>query len=271
MSGSGAPAGRTGGPVFAFVGSRLVLRMTANGLRLPRYREMLDALGRELLDAAAIPGPVRGGAGVHPAFGLEADLTLPDGFRADGLRVAYHALPETDFRSAGTARQRVEWYRTHRFCSACSTPTAPDERHEAMVCPSCGQMHFPRVAPAVIVLVQREDRALLARSAHFADGVYSTLAGFVEPGESLEECVHREILEEVGVRVANLRYFGSQPHPFPNSLMVGFVADWADGEIRIDPTEIQDAAWFSPDALPVLPHPMSIARALIEDFVTRTR
>jgi NAD+ diphosphatase len=127
------------------------------------------------------------------------------------------------------------------------------------------------VAPAVIVLVQRGPEALLGRSERFAPGVYSTIAGFVEPGETLEECVHREVEEETGVRVENLRYFGSQPHPFPNSLMVGFVADWRDGEIRVDPTELEDARWFTADELPELPHPMSIARALIEDFVRRTR
>jgi NAD+ diphosphatase len=121
----------------------------------------------------------------------------------------------------------------------------------------------------VIVLIQREREALLGRSPHFTRGVYSTLAGFVEPGESLEECVHREIFEEVGVRVTNLRYFGSQPHPFPHSLMVGFVADWASGEIRLDPDEMEDARWFTPETIPELPHPMSIARALIEDFIER--
>ncbi len=140
-----------------------------------------------------------------------------------------------------------------------------------MACTACGQLHFPRIAPAVIVLVQRGREALLARSPRFPPGVYSTLAGFVEPGESLEECVHREIEEEVGVRVENVRYFGSQSHPFPHSLMVGFVADWRSGEIRVDPAEIEDARWFGFDALPRLPHRMSIARALIEDFDARAR
>ena len=138
-----------------------------------------------------------------------------------------------------------------------------------MACPACGQLHFPRVSPAVIVLVEREREILLGRSPRFTPGVYSTLAGFVEPGESLEECIHREIREEVGVEVERLRYFGSQPHPYPHSLMVGFTAHWAGGEIEPDPEEIEDARWFSPNHLPALPHPMSIARALIEDFLRR--
>lgn len=139
-----------------------------------------------------------------------------------------------------------------------------------MACSACGQVHFPRVPPAVIVLIEREGEILLGRSTRFATGVYSTLAGFVEPGESLEECVHREVMEEVGVRLGKLRYFGSQPHPFPNSLMVGFVAEWAGGDIVLEDDEIEDAQWFTRDALPKLPHAMSIARALIEDWLRRT-
>ena len=257
-------------PAFAFVGSRLVLREHGRGVRLPLGAELAEVFGDGTLEAGRAPGLVPTASGALAAYGLDEDAALPDGFRLDGLRVAYHALPEADFRSAGTARQRVEWYRTHRFCSRCGTGTEPTPDSQAMACPSCGQLHFPRVSPAVIVLVQREREALLARSPHFSEGVYSTLAGFVEAGESLEECVHREIAEEVGVRVGNLRYFGSQPHPFPHSLMVGFVADWVDGDIDIDADEIEDARWFTRETLPDLPHPMSIARALVEDFLARS-
>lgn len=254
---------------IAFVGSRLLLRHAAERLRLPTLHEMAEAFGRESLEARRVDVRIRPEHAVVHTFGFDDDEPVPDGFRLDGLRVAYHALDEKDFRTAGAVRQKLHWQRTTRFCSACGSPTEPDERDEAMRCASCGRLDFPRVAPAVIVLVQRGRQALLGRSPRFADGVYSTLAGFVEPGESLEECVHREIFEEVGVRVTNLRYFGSQPHPFPHSLMVGFVADWLEGEIRIDGDEIEDARWCGPDELPVLPHPMSIARALIEDFARR--
>lgn len=257
--------------VFAFVGSRLVVRVESGRARLPVLEELEAAVGLDRLVDGRVPGTVRGSEGSVEVFGLSEQLELPDGFRLEGLRVAYHSLPFADFRTAGTARQKVEWFRTHRFCSRCGAPSELAEGAEAMRCVACAQMHFPRVAPAVIVLVQRGREALLGRSPHFVPGVYSTLAGFVESGESLEECVHREIHEEVGVSVTNLRYFGSQPHPFPNSLMVGFVADWASGEIAIDPAEIEDARWFDAEALPELPHPMSIARALIEDFVERTR
>lgn len=256
---------------IAFVGSRLLLRITDEGLRLPALHEIALGLGADTVEHARIEVTVHDGSGDEIfTLAFAEDTRIPEGFRADGLRVAWHALDEPDFRAAGTARQKLEWFRTHRFCSRCGTRTERDPAQEAMVCPACAQVHFPRVAPAVIVLVQRGKEVLLGRSPHFAPGVYSTLAGFVEPGESLEECIHREIHEEVGVRVGRLRYFGSQPHPFPHSLMVGFVADWLTGDIRIDPVEIEDARWFTSETLPELPHPMSIARALIDDFVART-
>lgn len=255
---------------YAFFGASLVLRRDGERLRLPTTAELREALGDERLARAQLPAGFRSEAGPAPAYGFaEGEATLPEGFRLDGLRVAYHALSPAEFRSAGTAFQKVDWYRNHRFCSRCGSTTAIDARHESMDCSACGQRHFARIAPAVIVLIQRGSEALLGRSPHFPPGVYSTLAGFVEPGESLEACVHRELAEEVGVRVGNLRYFGSQPHPFPHSLMVGFIADWLDGDIRIDTAELEDARWFDREQLPTLPHPMSIARALIEDFRAR--
>jgi len=257
---------------IALVGSRILLRASDGRLHLPTREELGAHLGEERLEIAAVPASIAGPEGRAVfAFGFDDDLPTPDGYRLESLRVAYHNLSREEFRAAGIARQKVEWHNTHRFCSRCGAATERHERHEAMSCPECGQLHFARVAPAVIVLVQRGDEVLLGRSPHFDAGVYSTLAGFVEPGESLEECVHREIHEEVGIRVTNLRYFGSQPHPFPHSLMVGFVADWLAGEIQIDPTEIEDAGWFARDSLPKLPHKMSIARSLIEDFRERTR
>jgi NAD+ diphosphatase len=130
-------------------------------------------------------------------------------------------------------------------------------------------LFYPRLSPAAIVLVKRGHRILMARSPGFPPGMYSVLAGFVEPGESIEETIEREIREEVGVEVENIRYFGSQPWPFPNSLMIGFIADYAGGELRIEPSEIEDAGWFRTDDLPTLPPKVSIARAMIDDFVAQ--
>lgn len=250
-------------PAFAFIGDRLLLCETPQGLALPAESVVAGALGSELIEAARVrPGDM--------AFALDDTTDLPAGFRLEGLRAAHGLLSNDEFRAAGAARQRVEWVRTHRFCSRCGAGTALSDHGESMTCERCGQAHFPRVAPAVIVLIERESEVLLGRSARFPPGMFSTLAGFVEPGESAEECVHREVAEEVGVRLRNLRYFGSQPHPFPNSLMLGFTAEWMDGDIVLEDDEVEDARWFTADALPTLPHPMSIARALIEDWRART-
>lgn len=194
----------------------------------------------------------------------------PDAFFVD-LRRLYGMVPELVWTVAGRAVQLVDWSRTHRYCGRCGTSTelAPGER--AMRCPSCGLSAFPRLAPAIIVLVEREDgRALLARNVNFPGHLYSCVAGFVEPGESLEEAVRREVREEVGVDVGDVRYWGSQPWPFPHSLMLGFHASYAGGEVVCDPAEIADAKWFTPEEMPTVPSRMSIARKLIDDWLERS-
>ena len=186
------------------------------------------------------------------------------GGEATPLRAIFQlAGPET-FALAGRATQLLDWQANHRFCGKCGSRTLMKSGEAAMLCPSCGLLAYPRISPAVMVLVRDGDRLLLGRSPHFKPGVFSALAGFVEPGETLEECAAREVREEVGVEIANLRYFHSQPWPFPNSLMVAFFADYAGGTITPDPSEIEAADWFSLDALPLLPEPISIARRLID-------
>lgn len=247
------------------------MQSTEEGLRVPDGEALASALGADPEGLVRAEIPLLQALG-RPcsAYDLPENLQAPEGFQLLGLRALFDRIPPELFRVAGTALQKVEWLRTNGFCSRCGAPTRRHEVHQAMACTACGHLHFPRVSPAVIVLVEREGEMLLARSPHFAEGVYSTLAGFVEPGESLEEAVHREILEEVGVEVTDLRYFGSQPWPFPHSLMVGFVARWAGGEIRLEDDEIEDARWFSPDRLPPrLPTSFSIARRLVDDFLER--
>jgi len=179
-------------------------------------------------------------------------------------------VDETRWRLAGRAVQLVEWGRTHRYCGRCGTPTEPATGERARRCPACGLLAFPRLAPAVIVLVERSDgRALLARNVNFPGTMFSCLAGFVEPGETLEDAVRREVAEEVGVELGAVRYWGSQPWPFPHSLMIGFVAEWASGEIVCQADEIAEARWFTPDELPDIPPGISIARRLIDDWRSR--
>ena len=189
--------------------------------------------------------------------------------RFSGLRSLYDSLDEDLFWLAARAVQIVAWNRTHQYCSQCGQRTKPHERDRALVCPDCGLQSYPRLSPAIIVLVERERQLLLARSPRFPKGRYSVIAGFVEPGETLEEAVVRELREEVGIEVDNIRYFGSQSWPFPNSLMLGFTAEHVAGEICIDDHEIEDAGWFSPDDLPDLPDGISISRKLIDWFLDK--
>ncbi len=146
-------------------------------------------------------------------------------------------------------------------------PPKTSRMNEPKSARQCNLTNYPRVSPAIIVAIIRDNQILLARNRRFKGGFFSVLAGFAEPGESLEECVAREVNEEVGIAVKNIRYFGSQPWPFPNSLMVGFIADYAGGRINVDKTEIIEAAWFSAQNLPPIPPKISIARQLIDWFV----
>jgi NAD+ diphosphatase len=198
---------------------------------------------------------------------LPAEAQVPAGMGLFSLRELYGLMNEQQFAVAVRAYLIVQWDRDHRYCGRCGsvTKTAADER--AMICQNCGLKGYPRIAPAVIVAVTKGNRLLLARAKRFKLNIYSVLAGFVEPGESLEQCIEREVREEVGIEIANIAYFGSQPWPFPNSLMVAFTARYASGRLSLDDKEIEHAAWFKADELPRLPPPMSIARSLINWFI----
>lgn len=206
--------------------------------------------------------------GVHYwAVDVDGD-GIPDGYFASPLMGLYGKVDETTWSLAGRAVQLVEWQRTHRFCGRCAGPTEAADNERAMRCSECGLMAFPRLAPAVITLITDDSgRALLARGKSFPIPMYSCLAGFVEPGENLEEAVQREVREEVGLNVGDVRYHGSQPWPFPHSLMIGFTAKWKSGEIDIDAEEIIDANWYTRDDLPPIPPGVSIARRLIDAWV----
>jgi len=186
--------------------------------------------------------------------------------------MALHAsVSEAEWLVAGRAVQLVQWRNTHRFCGRCGTETEAVAGERAMRCPACSLLAFPRLAPAVITLVVRDDgAALLARNAAWPMPMFSCLAGFVEPGETLEQTVAREVHEEVGVDVGRVRYVASQPWPFPHSLMIGFRAEYAGGEIAVDGTEIAEAAWFTTDDLPNIPPRLSIARRLIDDWMAQS-
>jgi NAD+ diphosphatase len=207
-----------------------------------------------------------GGRGCYAAE-LVPGVAPPDGMSLQGLRGLYGLLDDLLYSVAGRAFQIVEWDRTHLYCGHCGTPTEQLATERAKRCPACGLTSYPRVSPAIIVLIRRGDEVLLARAHNFPSKFYSTIAGFVEPGESLEETVVREVAEEVGVAVKDIRYFGSQPWPFPHSLMIGFTCEYAGGEIALDEREIADAAWFTRENMPHIPPKLSIARKLIDSFL----
>jgi NAD+ diphosphatase len=203
----------------------------------------------------------------EPAFAVRLDGPLPP--EAPTLRELLTSAEPELAAAAGRAAQLLEWDATHRFCGRDGTPTEPGTGEVVRICPQCRTAYYPRISPAVIMLVERDGKILLARRAGIARAFYSCLAGFVEPGETLEEAVAREVREEAAIEIADVRYVASQPWPFPSQLMVGFSARWAAGEVRIDERELGDAQWFDPRDLPEVPGPFTIARRLIDDAVAR--
>ncbi len=234
-----------------------------NGVLFPR-----EWLKRQELDVLAEHGI--GHLDGEPVYLLElqGSADVP-GCGWQGLRSFMLEGDAATYRMLGYAAQIGTWAREHRFCGSCGQPMTQVHLERAMYCGPCDLRSYPRISPSMIVLVTRGDEVLLARSPRFVPGVYSTLAGFAEPGESAEHCLIREVREEVQVEVRNIQYVGSQCWPFPHSLMLGFHAEYAGGEIVPQPDEIEDAQWFSIHALPPLPASRSIARHLIDLYVAR--
>jgi len=212
----------------------------------------------------------------EPAFAFSIDRERPPPFPELGefqdLRFLGTVLPPDEANLAAHARALVLWHASQMFCGACGTAARPEAGGNTRICMNadCGRVIFPRVDPAIIVLVTDGERCLLGRQASWPEERYSTIAGFAEPGESLEDAVRREVLEETGVRVGALRYHSSQPWPFPSSLMIGFIASAEPGSvIRVD-DELEDARWFSradiASGSPGLPPPQSVSFRLIEDW-----
>ncbi len=258
--------------VFAFRGGRLLVSDETSAelpSRLPSRREL------GALELGGTPHYLGAWQGVGcmavnlDASGVpEAAEKLP-GWRFSGLRALFFRMPEPLVALAGRAFQIVEWDRTHRFCGQCGSAMHDKPGERARECQACGHTAYPRVSPAMMVLVTRGRDVLLARAHRFPPGMFSALAGFVEPGETIEDCIHREVREEVGIEVADPAYFGSQSWAFPHSLMIAFTAEYAGGELRPDQTEIAEARWFTPESMPELPPSLSIARRLIAATVAR--
>jgi NAD+ diphosphatase len=203
------------------------------------------------------------------ALGVTGEGSAPSGHEFVHLRQLPSRHDELAWMLGARAVQLVEWARSHRFCGACGTATRASDRERAMVCPACGLPAFPRLSPAVIMVVHRGPELLLAHGRAFPQPFYGPLAGFVEVGETLEHAVRREVREEVGVEVGEVTYVTSQSWPFPNSLMIGFFAEYAGGDIKVDPEEIVDARWFGPDEIPRYPDGFVISSRLVNAHLER--
>lgn len=246
---------------FIFNQTKILLKADNNQVSIPLARRVED-LGIK---------PVRkhylGALYGYPCYTVEAEketVAVP-GVYFQELFESYPYLPEDLFFLAGQASQILKWDQEHQYCGRCGAKTATMDRDRAKKCPVCGITNYPELKPAVIVAVLKGCQILLNRSSHYRiKDLYSINAGFVEPGETLEECLRREIMEEVGISVKNIRYFGSRSWPFPNSLMIGFIADYAHGEITIDNEEIIEAGWFDLNNLPQTPSGVSLAKKIID-------
>ena len=202
---------------------------------------------------------------------IAPESPAPAGLSWQGLRQLFSVLDDAHLSLAGRALQLLDWDRYHRFCGRCATPTVSKQEERARACPACRLVVYPRISPAVMALVRRDKQLLLGRGPGFPPGMFSALAGFAEPGETLEQCLAREVREESGVEICNIRYSGSQPWPFPNSLMIAFHCDYAGGELCPQEGEIEAVSWFEIDRLPKLPGRISIARRLIDEAVAELR
>lgn len=247
---------------FIFKGQQLVLNKGSNTVP---FGEWSSTLQLKLRDRRFI--------GIYNNINCYSGVLIdsqqfPGTMELMGLRSLLGILSEDFFIIAGRAMQLNYWRMTHRFCGSCGKPTIIDSEEElAAVCTDCNVSFYPRISPVVIMSVVDGDRILLARSPRFKNGLFSTLAGFVEPGETLEEAVMREVLEEVAIQVKDINYMASQPWPFPHSLMMGFQTTYAGGELVIDGKEIEEAGWFSAQDLPSIPRRGTIARHLIQHFL----
>jgi NAD+ diphosphatase len=251
---------------FIFQKDKIVVRIADSNRQLPQIPES-ESL-RSLLARKQYLGILDG---IHCyAAAIEKfdeTMTIFNNMSLISLRELFGMIPDDLFWVAARASLIMYWDRTNQFCGQCGKPTQLSTTERAKVCTSCGFTIYPRISPAVIVAVVKDKQILLAHSNRFPQSFYSVLAGFVEPGETFEECVKREVKEESGIDVNDIQYFSNQPWPFPDSLMIAFTAKYAGGEICVDNEEVSDAQWFSADKLPDIPGKISVARKLIDWFV----
>ncbi len=248
---------------FVFYEGQLIVKFNANEINIPRRRE-IEELGLTINKEYCF-----GEFNIGKCYIIECEdiKRLPMNFQIISLYQLGQIVDEEIFLIAGRANHLLNWDNSHKYCSRCGSPNINKEDERAKVCTKCGTVTYPVICPAIIVAITRGDEILLAHNKNFEDNMYSIIAGFVDAGEDLESTVKREVLEEVGIKIKNIKYYGNQTWAFPNSLMIGFFAEYESGEIKVDGKEILDAAWFKKDNLPNLPKKMSIARKMINNFI----
>jgi NAD+ diphosphatase len=252
---------------FLFCNDELLLKKAEDGLAIPLWSDIENS-GAKPDDMQYI-----GLLEDQPCFvGILTQQVVPEGFSRKKVRQLYGHIPDEHFMFASRAYHILTWLKHNRFCGCCGGTMKVSSLELALKCTQCGSICYPRISPAIIVAVVKDHQLLLAHSNRLPAGRYSVIAGFVEPGETLEDCVKRELKEEVGVEVRHIEYFGSQPWPFPDSLMVAFTAQWSAGKITVDNDEVAEAHWFSAHDLPAnIPDKVSIARQLIDWFIKKNK
>lgn len=240
---------------FVFCQSDLVLEKTDNGYQIPTERPVDVKPWTTVMDVDG-----------EQAYRIDQPLSNDSRYEMCGLRQSYYKLTPEEYRKAGKCHELLYWDQNTKFCGVCGAPMRFDTAISKK-CEQCGKEIWPSLATAIIVLIRKDDEVLLVHANSFRDNHYGLVAGFVETGETLEEAVYREVMEETGLHITNLRYFGSQPWPYPCGLMVGFTADYDSGKIHLQRSELSKGSWFDKDHLPHIPEKLSIARQLIDHWL----
>lgn len=250
---------------FTLFKGSILMKNEENNLNVPSLDE-IRKLNIEYIDEFLL-GEIDG----KSCFAIEAvsEIKLTDNFELIPLNELGPLVDEELFLVAGRANQILNWDKTHRFCGRCGSRTENKKNEMAKICPSCSHVMYPVICPAIIVGVTKGDKILLAHNKNFKNNMYSLIAGFVEAGEDLKSTVKREVFEEVGIKIKNIKYFKSSPWSFPNSLMIGFFAEYESGEIKVDGDEIVNADWFTKDNFPNIPKKFTLARKIIDGFVEK--